>query len=182
MFRERGIAASTLADVAAHAGLTKGAVYSSFSSKDELVLTVMEQQILERHVAALTAVSDAPDFGVALERAGEILFGALRADEGWHRALAEYFALSRHDPALAEGLRRSRAESRRLTEEALRDVLAALGVQPPMPLPQLTLAIFALSNGLGIEMGIDADAPGDGVFTQVLALVFGEALDRRASD
>ena len=54
-FGERGIAATSLNEVAAAAGLTKGAVYSNFASKDELVLALMEEHVAHRLQGALAA-------------------------------------------------------------------------------------------------------------------------------
>lgn len=176
VFSRKGIAAATLDEVAAHAGLTKGAVYSSFSGKDELVLTIMEEHVARRYRAALEAVDRTADFGSGVQEAGAVLFAALREDEAWHRMLAEYVALSRNDAALAEGLRRSRVEARRAVEAVLRGVFAERGIEPPMPVPELALALFAVSNGLGMEMAMDPDAPGDSVFGQVLGLIFRDVL------
>jgi len=45
LFRARGIAATSLDEIAAHAGVTKGAIYGSFASKDELVFAVANERI-----------------------------------------------------------------------------------------------------------------------------------------
>ena len=48
VFARQGIAATSLNEIAAAAGLTKGAVYSNFAGRDDLVLTIMEEHIVER--------------------------------------------------------------------------------------------------------------------------------------
>lgn len=47
LFQEKGIQRTSLEEVAARAGMTKGAVYSSFRGKDDLVATVMENEGIE---------------------------------------------------------------------------------------------------------------------------------------
>jgi AcrR family transcriptional regulator len=47
VFAERGIQGASLDEVAAAAGLTKGAVYSNFASKEDLVLEVMRHRMSE---------------------------------------------------------------------------------------------------------------------------------------
>lgn len=47
VFAERGIQGAALEEVAAEAGLTKGAVYSNFASKEDLVLAVMRHRLEE---------------------------------------------------------------------------------------------------------------------------------------
>src|ERR1700722_5750355 len=44
---EKGFQRASLDEIAARAGLTKGAVYSSFASKDELFLALMQDQPLQ---------------------------------------------------------------------------------------------------------------------------------------
>src|ERR1039458_9361995 len=48
VFAKHGYDRASLDDVAAAAGLTKGAVYSSFASKDELFYALMRERIDER--------------------------------------------------------------------------------------------------------------------------------------
>ncbi|MFF4802213.1 TetR/AcrR family transcriptional regulator [Streptomyces sp. NPDC001351] len=48
LFAEQGYGATSIADIAARAGLTKGAFYSNFDSKDALFLALFDQQWRER--------------------------------------------------------------------------------------------------------------------------------------
>ncbi|TDE54550.1 TetR/AcrR family transcriptional regulator [Nonomuraea mesophila] len=45
VFAERGIQGASIDEVAAEAGLTKGAVYSNFASKEELLIEVMRHRL-----------------------------------------------------------------------------------------------------------------------------------------
>jgi AcrR family transcriptional regulator len=171
VFGERGIAASTVSDVAAAAGMTKGAVYSSFASKDELVLAMMEEHAMQRLGAALAGFAEAEDPQAAISRVGSVLVDAIRSDAVWHRLLAEYFALAHHDPSTRLALRNRRRESRDAVARALARLSENLGVALPLPADQFAVVLFAISNGLGIEAGIDSDAVPDELFGSVLALI-----------
>ena len=48
VFGHRGFNAATVGEVAEYAGFTKGAVYSHFGSKDELLLALVQRQMAER--------------------------------------------------------------------------------------------------------------------------------------
>ena len=48
VFARRGFGGASNAEVAEEAGYTKGAVYSNFSSKDELFLAALETRLRER--------------------------------------------------------------------------------------------------------------------------------------
>jgi AcrR family transcriptional regulator len=171
VFGARGIAASTVSDVAAAAGMTKGAVYSSFASKDELVLAIMEEHAMQRLTAALAGFEEAEDPLAAVDRVGAVLIKAIRSDAVWHRLLAEYFALTYHDPETRRALRDRRREARAAVARALTRLAKTVEAPLPLPADQLALVFFALSNGLGIEAGIDPDAVPEDLLGAVLALI-----------
>ena len=171
VFGERGIAASSLSEVAAAAGLTKGAIYSSFSGKDELVLAIMEEHARERMTHALDSFAQAPDAGTALANVGTVLVEAIRSDAVWHRLLGEYFALSYHDEDRRLALRERRRQARAAVARALEQIEQNLGVAVPMSPERLAVAFFAISNGLGIEAGIDPEAVPDDLLGELLGLI-----------
>jgi len=70
-----------------------------FVSKDELVLALMEEHAADRIAAALAGFTGAGDTRHALTDLAAALVHGMRADAAWHRLLAEYFALTAHDPA-----------------------------------------------------------------------------------
>ena len=171
VFGERGIAGSSLAEVAEEAGLTKGAVYSNFAGKDDLVLTLMDEHAMARLTAALAEVTGAADPRAALHDAAAVLVRAIRVDAAWHRILAEYFALSHRDPQRRAQLRRRRREARGAVAREitrLRDQGAIALVLSP---EETAVVLFALSNGLAVESGIDPDAVPDGLLGTVLTLL-----------
>jgi AcrR family transcriptional regulator len=176
VFGERGIAGSSLSDVAARAGLTKGAVYSNFAGKDDLVLALMEEHAMARLAASLAGFAEADDPQQALANVATVLVRAMHADAVWHRLLAEYFALSHRDPKTREALRQRRREARDAVSRALVRVSEGLGFELPMPADELAVVFFALSNGLGVEAGIDPDAVPDDLLGRVLALIAGDAV------
>jgi AcrR family transcriptional regulator len=102
VFARSGYTGATLDDVAAVAGLTKGAVYWHFASKSDLFLALLEAHTREQsatlpamvqHVAGPSALAD-----VLAE-----MFAACREDQDWPRLLLE-FSASRRDPQVRERL------------------------------------------------------------------------------
>lgn len=171
VFGERGIAGSSIAQVADAAGLTKGAVYSNFASKDDLVLALMEEHAMARLTDALAEIADADDPHAALSDAAAVLVRAMRVDAAWHRILAEYYALSNRDPQRREGLRQRRREAREAVARGVGRVAEQTGLQLALPPDELAVVLFALSNGLAVESGIDPDAVPDDLLGTVLALL-----------
>lgn len=175
VFSTRGIAASSLNEVAARAGLTKGAIYSSFASKDDLVLALMEEHAADRIDAALAGFSGADACHALTDLAAALVHG-MRADAAWHRLLAEYFALTAHDPARREALRQRRREVRDAVARAIARATEGLHVDLPLAPAELATVFLALSNGLAVEADIDPDGVPEDLLGRVLTLVVGDAL------
>lgn len=145
LFRERGYAATSIEQIAAAAGVTKGAVYGHFASKEDLLVSAIEELPTPDYGALLNDVSvplreRLAAFGrtVALDEA--------TTDRAELAASLEFLAaLLRNPPArerYAENLRR------RLDE------LAA--VDEDVPLPGTTPAqVWAIGHALYLGLQID---------------------------
>lgn len=173
VFGERGIAGSSLTEVARAAGLTKGAVYSSFASKDDLVLALMEEHAAQRMSSAIAQFDGTDDVDAALVQVAGVLVRAMRTDAAWHRLLAEYFALTHRAPERRAALRERRREARNAVARALERVVAETGLRLPLPVDDLVVVLFALSNGLAVESAIDPDVAADDLLARVLLLLAG---------
>ena len=171
VFARQGIARTSLSEIAAEAGLTKGAVYSNFASKDELLLAIMESHLIERMRDA-TAVFDGelstPD---AVRAAGARLLASMVADARWHRLLLEYWTLAIHDETVMSALAAKRREVRATVARAITAAADAHGVTLPITAEELTVTLMALSNGYAVERAIDETAVPDDLFEKVLALL-----------
>lgn len=89
VFAERGVAATSLQDVAAAAGVTRGAVYWHFRDKADLYVAMMDRATLpfEQHWLAVAA----NDRAAPLQRLQDLLFDILHrtaTDARLQRALA----------------------------------------------------------------------------------------------
>ncbi|TCK26291.1 TetR/AcrR family transcriptional regulator [Pseudonocardia endophytica] len=171
VFGQRGIAGSSLDDVAAEAGLTKGAVYSSFTGKDDLVLALIEEHAFVRLNRVIDRIGDVPDTQSVLADVASTLVEAMHVDAAAHRILAEYFALSHRDPERREALRRTRATAREAVARGVEQFSTRTGITPALPPEQMAVMLFALSNGLGVESAIDPQAVPADLLGRVLALL-----------
>ncbi|MFC4005619.1 TetR/AcrR family transcriptional regulator [Nonomuraea purpurea] len=107
VFAERGVQGASIDEIAAEAGLTKGAVYSNFDGKEDLLLAVM------RHRLGQEAQSQADRLLHSGRDAGELVaeFGAYWAEgarEGRHdrfaRMTVEFILHAIRHPAVREEL------------------------------------------------------------------------------
>jgi AcrR family transcriptional regulator len=174
VFADRGIAASSLTEIAAAAGLTKGAIYSNFSSKDELVLAIMEEHVVSRLRDAIAAFDAADDLDLAVHDLADSLAQAIHSDAVWQHLFFEYCTLARRDPVLHAGLRDRRREGRAAVARAIERIFIAYNIDSPLTAEELSIAGLAISNGLSIESGIDPDAVPVDMFPRLLSLIVGQ--------
>lgn len=157
VFAAEGFAAASLDEVAAAAGLTKGAIYSSFRGKDELILALMEQRIVARTRAAAGAFEGAAGAGGATE-AGALLIESVHSDADWQRLFIEYWAHAMREPKLRATLAERRRELRSVIARAVERTAEAHCLDFGMSPDEAAVVILALSNGLAIEGLLDPDA------------------------
>lgn len=172
-FAAKGFAAASLDDIAAAAGLTKGAIYSSFRGKDELILALMEKRVVERTRAASAAFEGAAETGAGVEEAGARLIGAVHADAQWQRLFIEYWAHAMREPEVRARLAQRRRELRSVIARAVERTAAEHHLDLGMTHEEAAVVILSLSNGLAIESLLDPDAVPTDLFGRVLARMVG---------
>jgi AcrR family transcriptional regulator len=91
VFAERGFHGASVEDICERAGFTRGAFYSNFDSKDDLVLALYEQHLdrLSARVEALAAREDLAPRQI-LEGVLGVWAESPRAEEQWYLVQAEF--------------------------------------------------------------------------------------------
>lgn len=180
VFAERGYEAASVDQVAAAAGLSKGAVYWHFESKDELFLALLEEridrQIAETAEVLRSAPADRPidpevanRWEAALGRERELM---LLSQEQWARAV--------RDPKL----RRRYAKRQRHLRDVLADGMRTRVRRTGAPrfdtsAEDVATAYLALANGLAIQRLVDPRTVPDGLLETMTSLIY-EGLVARA--
>jgi AcrR family transcriptional regulator len=104
VFAAQGYTGASLDEVAADAGLTKGAIYWYFASKSEVLLALVEER-RERQAATLPAAirrfTESDDPIAALTEVLKEQMDLCRQSQEWPRLVVEFLAESR-DPAMRE--------------------------------------------------------------------------------
>ena len=197
VFAERGYEGASLERVAEAAGFSKGAVYSNFSSKDELFFELVSLRIDERLEAVRAATQKRTagragagvrsGSGLEAESAARAAGRALRevgeADPEWQLLFLEFWLRC----ARNEGLRAKLSERRREMRGRIADLVeakaeaagASIGRAAAMDLATTALA---LSNGFGIEGIIDPKAAPPRLLGEVLSRIIAGASFERPAD
>ena len=169
VFSERGIAASSLTEVAAAAGLTKGAVYSNFAGKDDLYLALLDAHYEGRVTAYASMLLDHTTFEEATRAVGRFMVDADARDPDWLPTLAEFVAHAARD----ETLRLAYVRIRERFLVAIADVIETLcekhGLALLVPPLEAARASSLLARGYSAERRLDPDAVSPEMFVELHA-------------
>ncbi len=169
VFARRGYIAASLDEVADEAGLTKGAVYSNFQSKEDLFQAVIEARLNEpmKNIVEVIDTSTGTTEEQAMAGARAFVGVVEREREVFLLSLEMNIHVARHPelaPAFAALRRAQLAEvAAIITEHA-----STSGDSLPLPADQMAIAVEALSQGIALH----ALADPEGVPTDLLGRVY----------
>ena len=169
MFAEGGIIAASLRNLCARAGFSQGAFYSNFTSKDELLLSVIERHIQQEVslMQELVSKSDSEGIDGALDRLAYRL-SELARDPQWSLLSVELQLHSRRDPSFAERSEKVKMASLREFSILLENLINRHNLAPVMPVFDLARGLYALWSGLALQGSIKEALPRDQVFLSFL--------------
>lgn len=156
VFAEHGFHRATLEAVAAEAGVSKGALYHYFPSKEQLFLALLEDR-LGAGISDIEAViaergSDSGQLGAATET----FLRRVNGDPRWLPLLLEFLAYGSRDPAAKAGiLEHFLRPAREAAASAARSIGIVDSESALLSPDELGLAFAALVNGLAIERAFD---------------------------
>jgi AcrR family transcriptional regulator len=167
VFAKRGFHATTVDDVAERAGLTKGAVYSNFESKDSLFLALLDRHMTTQFELAEQLLSrESTD-----ELRGGLEVEARKAGaDGNHFGLltVEFWLYAMRNPEAKAALAVRYAQTRERVAELIDGRFASAGVEPPRPPNHLAALVLALDAGLFLQAMADPEAVPAGLRTDAI--------------
>jgi AcrR family transcriptional regulator len=167
VFLRQGFNDTSLDQIAAEAGFTKGAVYSQFDSKADLFLALLETRV-EQRVAEIDELSRSIWDGDVLTAARHWAVG-MRGDPRWNLLVIEFrLYVARHP----QWIERYREIANRLRASIARAAAAELerqGLEPTMPFKDYARASMAFANGMALEWAMDGDAVPTDLYERVSA-------------
>src|SRR6201987_1228228 len=150
VFEEQGINAASIEAIAAAAGFTRGAFYSNFKSKDELIFAMLEdhvEQSIRRNLDLLAKHKDLADFLEALRTVDRSRQDPLGRSPLLHMEMILFVARAeQRRPELAKRLR----ARRRLIAEIVETTLKNSG-KPPRNADWTAAIVLALDDGFRLH-------------------------------
>jgi AcrR family transcriptional regulator len=180
VFLRRGFQGSSVEEIAAEAGFTRGAFYSNFKSKDELFVDLLHARVYDQYaeVASQTQLQQ----GTPRERLrwGVERIRDMQADESgtWlFRLWLECLTQAARDERFRELVAGFWSGNRSLTANQVAEQFQDLGRKPPLPPEQVATAMIALDIGLAVQHLVDPDAVPLDLYVPLYDLLFGRLVE-----
>jgi TetR/AcrR family acrAB operon transcriptional repressor len=154
LVRERGFERTSLEDVAARAGMTRGAIYGNFRNRDDLFLAV----VAARWEPILPPFEPGADFATHMERLADAVIAALPARRAAAVGAASFQVYALTHPEMQARVAAANAEIYRRMADGLR--AAVPGGALPMPAEDFVRAMHALIDGLMFLHALTPDLVG----------------------
>jgi AcrR family transcriptional regulator len=159
LFAERGYGATSIADICARAGLTKGGFYSNFANKDALFLALLDRSWEQRAAWIRRALpADEAVLGSTHDRTPR---PRAEVDRQWTLVSTEFSLYAIRHPHVAallvEHELRVRSELAVLVAEALERADRV----PSIPVHELARMIVAMTEGSDVQVLTDEAAGAD---------------------
>ncbi|WP_460840612.1 TetR/AcrR family transcriptional regulator [Nocardioides marmoraquaticus] len=171
VFARRGIDAASLDEVAAEAGLTKGAIYSNFAGKADLVEAMVAENLRTNLDVGLAAVESGGSMAERAQALGDELSRSYLQQPEWHLLFVDLWQRAVRAEQRDGTLLRHRQELRDTITAAIVANADETGTTLPLPPEQLATVLLALSHGFSMEQQLDPAHVPDDLFGRVLALL-----------
>lgn len=156
-FAAKGYHNTTMDDIVAACGLSKGALYWYFKSKKELLLAVVDAWLEAADDAYHAAAARAGTPRDKLRAMGRVYGQALAADARRAAVAIEFWGLSGQDPEVRERLRQLYGRYRGMVEGILAEGVAA-GQFRPLDARRIAGVLLAAYDGLCLQWWLDPAA------------------------
>lgn len=169
-FLEKGYLDSTLDDIARRAGLSKGAVYSNFASKQEIFGAMLAERITR--MSSIVSAAEASG-----GRASAVIADDIVSDAAWIQLVLEFASRAGRDPAVREIY----APFLRAQYDGVTDALVQAAVADKEHAALAAVIVIALRNGLALAHAADPDQVSGAVIENALDAVFRALVATRAT-
>jgi AcrR family transcriptional regulator len=157
VFEDQGIGSASIEAIAAAAGFTRGAFYSNFASKEELIIAMLEdhvEQSIRRNLDLLAKHNNLDDFLDALKSMDRSRQDPLGRSPLLHMEMILFVARAeKRRPELAKRLRARRKLIADIVETTLKDSGRPAAVNPSWT----AAVVLALEDGFRLHRLIDPE-------------------------
>ncbi|MFD8500600.1 TetR/AcrR family transcriptional regulator [Amycolatopsis sp. NPDC059657] len=178
-FAENGFHVTTIEQVCARAGYTRGAFYSNFASMDELFFALFDQHA-EREFAWLSGKLDKLADDGSIEQVFALLAEVTQEDADWFLISAEFTLYALRNPEAAAVLREHNERHRAGIARLIEYFLARSGRRTDRDLGEMARVFIAIRDGALAQSHAEPDRLPFGTLEQIYWPVLFRALTEPA--
>ena len=180
VFLRRGLQGSSVEEIAAEAGFTRGAFYSNFKSKDELFVELLQDRVYRQYAQMAEQAQEQP--GTPRERLRwgiERVRDVQRGEDGaWlFRLWLECLTQATRDEEFRKLAATFWSGNRQLLAEGIKETFEEIGSEPPLSPKQIATAMIALDVGLAVQHLVDPDEAPLEDYVPLFDLLFGQMVE-----
>ena len=173
VFARSGFHGASVEDIAREAGATSGALYSNFAGKEDLFLALFEERIATDVGDYSQIVAEGATVEQQARGAADHWMAILRDRPDYFPLLIEFWAYAINEPQLRVRLAGRFAALRSASARLVLQGAQRQGFPPNAEAGEFVgQLITALGNGLALEKLTDPDAVPDGLFGDMLVVIF----------
>jgi AcrR family transcriptional regulator len=180
VFLRRGLQGSSVEEIAAEAGYTRGAFYSNFKGKDELFVELLHARVYDRYAELAEESQNQPGSPRERLRWGAERLRDIQGDEqgGWlFRLWLECLTQAARDEDFRKLAASFWSGNRALTAGQISATYEEIERKPPLPPEQLATAMIAVDVGLAVQHLVDPEAVSLDLYVPLFDLLFGELVE-----
>jgi AcrR family transcriptional regulator len=180
VFLRRGLQGSSVEEIAAEAGFTRGAFYSNFKSKEELFVELLQDRVYRQYAEMADEAQARP--GTPRER---LRWGIERVRDvqkgeagGWlFRLWLECLTQAARDEGFRELAATFWSGNRAVLAENVKTTFKEIGRKPPLRAKQIATAMIALDVGLAVQHLVDPDEVPLDLYVPLFDLLIGRLVE-----
>jgi AcrR family transcriptional regulator len=166
-----GIEEASIEDIAEAAGFSRGAFYSNFESKEELLCALLEREKAgwQQELRTLMGEAASPEEVIQKARAYYVDLGA--NSQRCTFALAVRLYALRH-PSIQPKMNELMRQDQDKVVQQIQAVYSAAGAEPPCPPEIIAFGLLAIAQGLALTQVSDPDAIPKELLPHILETLF----------
>jgi AcrR family transcriptional regulator len=173
LFCKRGMEGTSVEEISADAGYTKGAFYANFNSKEELFLTMLDEHFAAEIERMDQALSGSGDPGEEARHAAREFTDYVFRDAEWPLLYFQFAAHAARDEDFREELVTRIRAMRVKMAEIFRRWGEGFPAEPPLPLEDLAAMTDFMASGFILERTVDPEIPEELFATMMGTFVLG---------
>jgi len=180
VFLRRGLQGSSVEEIAAEAGFTRGAFYSNFKSKDELFVELLQDRVYRQYAEMAEQAQEQPGTPRERLRWGIERVRDVQQDESgkWlFRLWLECLTQAARDEEFRKLAATFWSGNRAILAHGIAETYEEIGRESPLPPKRIATAMIALDVGLAVQHLVDPEEAPLGDYVPLFDLLFGRLVE-----